>query len=290
MKVKKIMLLLVALRLATLLTGCGVRNDVEVSETFETKDYTFENFDEITIKDIHLKQNNNYFGANVYFCESDTKKISVTASVDVIEEITVKKNMSEIEIHADKFKNYVTRSVDIYIYGYQFSNFNLSTVNVEMDLNAFMNTDIDMNLSGACDVNVKEINNNLDLNLSGASEIYIDKLNANELELESSGASETVVKSLTVNEVNASLSGASKLNLTGNTKKGKYHSSGASDFELKDCINETAEISLSGGSDLFISFSNSLKGSISGGSNVTYYGDANNVDISTSGGAKVNKG
>ena len=78
--------------------------------------------------------------------------------------------------------------------------------------------------------------------------------------------------------------------LNGSTKKGEYHGSGASIFDLKDCKSNDVKIDLSGASDAYVSFNNLLKGSISGSSEVTYYGDSNNVDISTSGGSEVKKG
>ena len=287
---KKGLLFLCAIRLLSALTACNARKDVESEEEFITKDYTFEDLNEITIKDIHLKQGGNYFGANVYFMEADTNKISIAASKDVLEEIKVKEFNSEITISASKYKNYVTKSVDIYIYGYHFEEFNLSNVDAIINKSAFMGKNVDLNLSGACKAEIDEISKDLDLDTSGASAVYIKKMEADELEINSSGASNIEINALEVNEVNANLSGASRLYLNGKANKAKYIGSGASYFNLKNCPTDNVDVNLSGASEMLTSFNLSLIGDISGGSELTYYSQSNNVNVKDSGGSEIKRG
>ncbi len=286
---KKCFLLLVII-LIFVITSCSIRKDFIACENFITKDYTLSNASKIEIKNIYLKQGTTYFGANVYFCESSVNKISITASEDVIEEIDVSNYNSKISITADRYKNYQTKSVDIYIYGFKFDEFTLSNVDAKIKKSTFMDKNIKINLSGASNLSMDEINNNAYLDVSGSSIVNIRSINIEELDINSSGSSSIEVSDVILNRVNASLSGSSKLYLKGNINKGHYEGSGASKFELEKCLNNDVDISLSGASKLNVSFKNSIKGDISGGSYVLYYSESDDINVKVSGGSKIIRG
>ena len=97
---KKYIVLLISIFSILLFSGC--RDDYHASEEFQTARYDIEEVSKISVKDICLKQNNSYFGPNVYIFDSEEKYVSVSASVDVINKINVKKEADELNIYANK--------------------------------------------------------------------------------------------------------------------------------------------------------------------------------------------
>ena len=275
-----------------LLTSCRLF-DKEITDDSAviTKEYEVSNINCLQIKDIQIKQGGTYFGPSIYLKESNRSYVEVKTNELINKKIKVECVNNELKIYGKRLETYVTKNIEVYIYGCSFDKIKLSNVKIEADKTAFKNDNIDINLSGACKFNIEEINcNELDLDISGATNVNISMLNTSNLNIDMSGASKIEINNLKADNAKAYLSGASKLKLAGSTTKGEYYGSGASLFELKDCRSNDVKLDLSGASDAYVSFNNSLKGSISGSSEVIYYSDSNNVDISTSGGSDVKKG
>lgn len=275
-----------------LLTSCRLF-DKEITDDSDVviKEYEISNINSLLIKDIQIKQGGNYFGPSIYLQNSDRSYVEVKTNELINEKIKVECVNNELQIYGKRLETYVTKNIEVYIYGCAFEKIKLSNVKATADKTAFKNKNIDIDLSGACKLNIDEINcNELDINISGATSINISKLNISNLNIDMSGASIIEINNLDADNAKAYLSGASKLMLNGSAIKGEYYGSGASMFKLKDCKSNDVKLDLSGASDAYVNFNNSLKGSISGSSEVIYYSDSNNVDISTSGGSQVKKG
>jgi hypothetical protein len=91
-------------------------------------------------------------------------------------------------------------------------------------------------------------------------------------------------------DVNLSLSGGSRADLSGTGQRLRLSGSGGSKYLLSNLATETVQAHLSGGSEATVTLKGQLSASLSGGSDVTYHGDAAIGDVHTSGGSRVRKG
>jgi hypothetical protein len=96
--------------------------------------------------------------------------------------------------------------------------------------------------------------------------------------------------SLKSSNLNLDLSGGSQLTLDGKSSNAEINGSGGAIFHLKDFTVKNADISLSGGSQVSINMNGTLNTSQSGGSQITYFGNADIGSTSFSGGSGINKG
>ena len=96
--------------------------------------------------------------------------------------------------------------------------------------------------------------------------------------------------SLKCSDIEFDLSGGAQLTLDGYSKNATIDGSGGAVFHLKDFKVKNADISLSGGSIVSINMNGKLTASQSGGSQITYYGNADIVSTSFSGGSGIRKG
>lgn len=127
------------------------------------------------------------------------------------------------------------------------------------------------------------------IDFSGASEFNTKaKVELDNLEIESSGAAE-IDMNLIVEELIIDVSGAAEIDLEGKAKQFKLDLSGASEIEAYDFIAENVVINSSGASDCEIYAEKSLKVDLSGASKVEYKGNPEQVNSDTSGASSVKK-
>jgi hypothetical protein len=91
-------------------------------------------------------------------------------------------------------------------------------------------------------------------------------------------------------KIGLELSGGSVAELSGQGKNLKIEGSGGSIFKLKNFSVNDVDAELSGGSQVEITMNGNLNTEQSGGSNLTYYGNASLGNMDFSGGSAVNKG
>lgn len=306
---KKYIVLLISIFSILLFSGC--RDDYHASEEFQTARYDIEEVSKISVKDICLKQNNSYFGPNVYIFDSEEKYVSVSASVDVINKINVKKEADELNIYANKYTNYVTETVDIYVYGYTFKDLSFSNSKVNIKKDTLDNEYINMKLYGATRANIEEINcNELKAEISGASNATINKLTLDKADINISGASRFEVLNSTIRNLNMNLSGASNSSLNesiikafhlylsgasslkgiGNNEYLDVILSGASTLDLLDMQVITIDkADISGASTMKVDFVNKMIANLSGASELDYRSKNGILDIEKSTSCIVNK-
>lgn len=127
------------------------------------------------------------------------------------------------------------------------------------------------------------------ISASGGSDIYGQgELTFNELRIASSGGAD-VRLNLQADELEVHCSGGADVILSGAADFMKGVSSGGSDLKAKDLEVEEADISSSGASDVHVQVVRSLKAAASGASDIVYYGNPTNVEISTSGASDITK-
>lgn len=127
------------------------------------------------------------------------------------------------------------------------------------------------------------------ISASGGSDIYGQgELTFEELRIASSGGAD-VRLNLQAEELEVHCSGGADVVLSGTADFMKGVSSGGSDIKAKDLEVEEADISSSGASDVHIQVARSLKAAASGASDIVYYGNPTNVEISTSGASDITK-
>ncbi len=110
-----------------------------------------------------------------------------------------------------------------------------------------------------------------------------------DFELDAGGGSD-VELSLRFKNITVDCSGGSDVELEGETNFLELETSGGSDFDGGNLIAREAEIDTNGGSDATVYVEERIRARASGASDITYKGSPKYVDVSSSGGADINKG
>lgn len=108
------------------------------------------------------------------------------------------------------------------------------------------------------------------------------------LAISAAGGSDVELE-VTVDSLEVNTSGGADVALTGSARRLRVNSSGGSDLEALGLAVEVAEINSSGGADVDITVGRSLVGRASGGSDISYAGTPDTVDVETSGGADISR-
>ncbi len=303
---KKYILIVVFCIGILLLTGCGIKRNVEVTGEVMTKSINVDKCEKLLIKNIYLTSN---ALAKVEIKPGSERKVVITAKESLVKEIDVKKSGDYLNITASKFSSYNTNELLIEIYGFTFSVLRLSTVDAFLDssslkekleidvsgagsatIDEFSGDIMELDISGASIFTANALNlSKIEASISGASRMDIDNLESTNSELEVSGASE-FTSDVKCEDLNLEISGASNVILSGEVNTFDVELSGASNGSCKKLMASNVEVDLSGASNLSISFSGRLDGDLSGVSKLVYYGDKSKVKVDLSGGSSCNQG
>lgn len=128
----------------------------------------------------------------------------------------------------------------------------------------------DMEISGAC-------------HLSGEN-----KFRFNDLDLDCSGASEVDIK-LSANSLNMDISGASSVDLFGSAERISLDISGASSLDAYELEMVDCDIEVSGAANARISVNNELSAEVSGASKLRYKGNPKIISHEVSGAGSLKK-
>ena len=127
------------------------------------------------------------------------------------------------------------------------------------------------------------------LTASGGSDATTEgTFSSDDLELTASGGSDLAID-VAVASLQAQASGGSDMRLSGSARAARVHASGGSDLDASRLTVEEADVHSSGGSDLSIAVRDRIIGDASGGSDITYTGSPQTIDVDTSGGADVRR-
>ena len=163
----------------------------------------------------------------------------------------------------------------------------------------FSSDDIDIRMNAASKLNSLNINGkNLDLSTSGAGKVEIYGNFSRSVEIDLSGAADTYLKIDTpelegelsgaasvryegkVRICDLECSGAASVDMTGEADEVYIEGSGACSIDAKDFVAENVSILLSGASKAKVYASKLLKYDVSRACKMTYYGDAELVNMS----------
>ena len=129
------------------------------------------------------------------------------------------------------------------------------------------------------------------ISVSGASDMWIkDRFEMDEVKIDASGASNISADNLNARSIITHASGATDVTIGGNCESMEVHASGSSDVIAKDLNSKTCRVDASGASDVVVTASGNIKGSLSGSSDLEYYGNPSKVEVKTSGASDVSKG
>ena len=127
------------------------------------------------------------------------------------------------------------------------------------------------------------------ISFSGGSDFFTENtINVGDLKLNFSGGSDGKIN-LKAISIDAIVSGGADLDLKGAVGEIKVDASGGGDFKAFGLIAANADVSASGGSDIFITVEKELKASASGGSDIKYKGNPKLIKSEASGGSDINK-
>jgi len=135
-------------------------------------------------------------------------------------------------------------------------------------------------------ITIKDIKS---VSCSGGTDAYSESpIIVSSLQINLSGGSDANFN-LKADEISGSMSGGSDLMLKGTSGTLKIEASGGSDCKAFDLITSKADVSASGGSDIFITVNEELIASASGGSDIKYKGNAKIIKSESSGGSDIIK-
>ena len=124
----------------------------------------------------------------------------------------------------------------------------------------------------------------------GASAIAVSGFESNvPLHVELSGASE-MEADIVCGDLSVDLSGASETSFTGSAEDLTCEASGASSLDFRQFPCRDATLDLSGASDIRVNASGTISGTLSGASEVLYYGSPTLGSFNCSGASEVRKG
>jgi hypothetical protein len=127
------------------------------------------------------------------------------------------------------------------------------------------------------------------LRASGGSDVTTQgTFSSDSLQLAASGGSDLTID-VAAGSLEAEASGGSDMRLSGSARSARVQSSGGSDLNASRLTADAADVHSSGGSDLSIAVRDRIVGNASGGSDITYTGNPQTVDVDTSGGADVRR-
>lgn len=122
---------------------------------------------------------------------------------------------------------------------------------------------------------------------SGGSDVVgLGQISGESLNITASGGAD-VTLDIDVDSLEVMTSGGSDVNLSGETDFATLKSSGGSDVNARTLSARDAQVQTSGGSDVSISVTGRLFGSVAGGSDVSYFGAPETIDVNVSGGGDL---
>jgi len=125
------------------------------------------------------------------------------------------------------------------------------------------------------------------IDFSGAVEVNADiALTFSELEMDVSGAAEIDLE-MKADKYTAEFSGASEINFRGSCKTGYIEISGASELRAEDLQFEELTLDLSGASEAKVFATNKLRIDASGASEIKYKGNPPDISIDESGASSI---
>jgi hypothetical protein len=183
----------------------------------------------------------------VYLSQGDQEKLVVEADQDEMEEIVTEVVGSKLKIHTKPGWDHQYHDMTIYL--------------------TFKNLDY--------------------IDLSGAVEVKADKaLTFNELEMDVSGAAEIDLE-MKADKYTAEFSGASEIDFRGSCKTGYIEISGASEFRAEELQFDELSLDLSGASEAKVFATKKLRIDASGASEVKYKGSPPDIAIDESGASEI---
>jgi hypothetical protein len=138
------------------------------------------------------------------------------------------------------------------------------------------NIQLDGNLTG-----------NAELKASGSGHITA-AVNASSLNTSVSGSG-GIVSTVNANQLNASVSGSGSITLNGAVKNADVKVSGSGNMKAKELKADAVNASVSGSGNISINADKKIIAHVSGSGNITYLGNATDINVSSSGSGKVRK-
>jgi hypothetical protein len=127
------------------------------------------------------------------------------------------------------------------------------------------------------------------LTASGGADVSVEgSVTGDALRVGASGGSDVRID-VAVDTLDVQASGGADVTVSGSTGSARISTSGGSDVDGDDLSADEANLNSSGGSDISITVLNRLVAAASGGSDITYRGDPESVDVDTSGAADIQR-
>jgi len=153
-----------------------------------------------------------------------------------------------------------------------------------MSKDVFTPPSFEMELSGACAVELKVKTGKLEVDASGACNVDLTA-EARDAEFDCSGSTRLTIQ-LIATKAEFDMSGACKVEINGKAEKAKFDCSGASNIKAGEWPCKTVSVECTGASKLEINVSDRLNVEASGASTISYKGRPV-INLDTSGASKV---
>lgn len=144
--------------------------------------------------------------------------------------------------------------------------------------------------SGSGDINLPKltIDGAFELRDSSSSDITMGSLTADTLTMNISGSGSVEIEGLTVSNLNSEQTGSGNIGIdTGTVDTAEISITGSGDFDGRDVTASTANVRLTGSGNAELSVTDTLEARLSGSGDLTYYGQPQVSQQSTTGSGSI---
>lgn len=229
-------------------------------------------------------------GMELYLTQGETESLEIKADDNFMEEITTQVANGTLVIRYQQQTNVSYRPSQPVILTLTMPE--VRGVNISgggyFETESVESEGFDLNLSGGSDARIDRlVTGNMQVNISGGGKLTAGVIEGEQVGMGFSGSSGGEILSLTAATLELEASGGGLIRISGTVTEQDINLSGGSSYRAGDFESEVTIFSASGGGDSTVWVIASLTVQLSGGSNLSYYGQPQISNQSTSGGSEI---
>lgn len=233
------------------------------------------------------------YPGKVYLKQGSPQKVELEGSKDVLKEIETEVEGSKLVIGKEnKWMDWSWGDDDkitVYITVPNIDGISVSGSGDVIGENRITTGDINLNVSGSGSLSLDvEASGDIEADVSGSGDIDL-KGKARTFDSDVSGSGKVNLAMNINGTADFSVSGSGKIEASGSADNVKTSISGSGKVLASELQANRCEVRISGSGDVEINVKNELDATISGSGSVSYRGDPNKVNSSSSGSGKIRK-
>ncbi len=223
---------------------------------------------------------------NITVNKSSTESLKIEADEEIMPYVRAEVKNGELKLYVDDRK--AVKNIKVLKATVGVRNLNKVKLSGACKLNSndlFETDKFEVDLSGACNVQLKVKARKLETDASGACRLDMT-VEAREAEFDLSGSSSAQLTLNIAEKVSVDMSGACKATMQGSAVKAEFELSGVGNIKAADLVCKNVEVEASGASTVEVHATDTLSVDSSGATNVRYKGHPT-LKLDNSGASKV---